>query len=313
MRKVIGIGETLLDIVFRDGRPVEAVAGGSTFNTIVSLARSGVRATFVSQVGDDRVGHEILRFLEDNGIDPSCVATDPRMRTPLSLAFLDEAGNADYTFYRQTPAGADDLCQLPEIEPDDIVILGSFYAVDAARRPQVEALLQRAREREAIVYYDINFRPAHRGDVVRITANLLDNFEAADVVRGSRDDFATLFGHEDSDRVYRDRVAFYCKHFVATAGADRVTAYGAGGLRREYDVPQVETVSTIGAGDNFNAGLLFAMIRDGIRRRDLERGLSEADWDSLIATATEFAAESCRDLHNYITKEFGQRQKGKLR
>lgn len=312
MRKVIGIGETLLDIVFRDGRPVEAVAGGSTFNTIVSLARSGVQTAFVTQVGDDRVGRQILGFLDDNAIDPSCVSVCPLMRTPLSLAFLDAAGNADYTFYRPAPAASTDLPGLPPIAADDIVIVGSFYAVDSARRPQVEALLRLARERGAIVYYDINFRPAHRGDVVRITPNLLDNFEMADIVRGSRDDFATLFGHEDSDRVYRDRVAFYCKHFVATAGAGSVTAYGAGGLRLTYDVPQVETVSTIGAGDNFNAGLIYALIRHDLRRRDLDRGLSASDWDCLVASATEFAAESCRDIHNYITKEFGLRMQAKL-
>ena len=41
MRKVIGIGETLLDIIFKVNKPVEAVPGGSTFNAIVSLGRVG--------------------------------------------------------------------------------------------------------------------------------------------------------------------------------------------------------------------------------------------------------------------------------
>lgn len=313
MRKVIGIGETLLDIVFRNGRPVEAVPGGSTFNTIVSLARSGVPATFVAQVGTDRVGDTIVDFLHDNGIDASAVGRDSALRTPLSLAFLDDRGNADYAFYRQSSSGLNQLAELPRVEADDIVIMGSFYAVDAAHRPHVEALIGEAKDRGAIVYYDINFRPAHRGDVVRITPNLLDNFEAADIVRGSVDDFATLFGYTDSDRVYRDKVSFYCKHFVATAGADRVVVYGHDHLRQTYDVPPVETVSTIGAGDNFNAGLLFALLRNGIRRRDIDRGLSSADWDDLMGTAIKFAAESCRDIHNYISKEFGSAMAAQLR
>lgn len=37
MRKVIGIGETVLDIIFRDEQPISAVPGGSTFNAMVSL------------------------------------------------------------------------------------------------------------------------------------------------------------------------------------------------------------------------------------------------------------------------------------
>ena len=38
MRKVIGIGETILDIIFRNGQPTAAVPGGSVFNGVVSLA-----------------------------------------------------------------------------------------------------------------------------------------------------------------------------------------------------------------------------------------------------------------------------------
>ena len=34
MRKVIGIGETILDIIFRNNRPHTAVPGGSTFNEV---------------------------------------------------------------------------------------------------------------------------------------------------------------------------------------------------------------------------------------------------------------------------------------
>ena len=42
MRRVIGIGETVLDIIFKDDQPISAVPGGSTFNCLVSLGRCGV-------------------------------------------------------------------------------------------------------------------------------------------------------------------------------------------------------------------------------------------------------------------------------
>ena len=37
MRKVIGIGETILDIIFRGDQPSAAVPGGSVFNGIAVL------------------------------------------------------------------------------------------------------------------------------------------------------------------------------------------------------------------------------------------------------------------------------------
>ena len=48
MRKVIGIGETVLDIIFKGGKPIEAVPGGSSFNSVISLGRAGVNASFIS-------------------------------------------------------------------------------------------------------------------------------------------------------------------------------------------------------------------------------------------------------------------------
>ena len=64
MRKVIGIGETVLDIIFKDDQPISAVPGGSVFNGLVSLGRSGISTSFISETGNDRVGQRIIRFLQ---------------------------------------------------------------------------------------------------------------------------------------------------------------------------------------------------------------------------------------------------------
>lgn len=311
MRKVIGIGETVLDIIFKDGKPVEAVPGGSTFNCIISLGRSGVATSFVTEVGDDRVGRQVTGFLRDNGVDTSCVTVNPGAKSPISLAFLDAANNADYIFYHEQPRDRLDF-SYPDIEADDIVVLGSFYAVNPSQRPQVAGLLDYARSRGAIIYYDVNYRPAHRDDVMRITPNLLDNLGYADIVRGSRDDFATLYKHAEADRVYSAEVSFYCRQFVYTDGACPVVVFGRDGLRREYAVPETETVSTIGAGDNFNAGLVFALVRHGIRRADIERGLTAEQWDRLIGSALAFSADCCRDIFNYVSPSFGRAMRGTL-
>ena len=70
MRKVIGIGETVLDIIFRNEQPISAIPGGSTFNAIISLGRSGIETGFISETGNDRVGRNIIQFLRDNGCNP---------------------------------------------------------------------------------------------------------------------------------------------------------------------------------------------------------------------------------------------------
>lgn len=310
MRKVIGMGETMLDIIFKGGRPVEAVPGGSTFNAIVSLGRAGVPCTFFAETGDDRVGAHIRGFLQANGVDTSNVAVTPYGKSPVSLAFLNDRNEADYVFYRDTPHEHLDF-DYPDIAPDDIVIVGSFYAVNPAVRPQVQGLLEHARSRGAVIYYDLNYREAHRGDVMRVTPNLIENLEMADIVRGSVDDFGVVYGIGDADKAYNAEISFYCKRLVCTNGPKPVVVFSDGGLRKEYATPDTPTVSTIGAGDNFNAGIVYGMLRDGIRRADLERGLTESQWDSLVGYAQMFAADCCRDIFNYVSPEFGQRLKEK--
>ena len=304
MRKVIGIGETMLDIIFKNGKPIEAVPGGSTFNGIVSLGRAGVKTVFVSETGNDRVGEYVRDFLRDNNVDTSAINVFQETKSPVSLAFLDKDNNADYIFYRDQKHDHMDFAY-PDIQKDDIVVFGSFYAGNPALRPQVSGLLDFARQRGAIIYYDVNFRKAHQADVMKVTPNLIDNLEYADIVRGSKEDFEVLYKKDSAERVYRAETSFYCKRFIYTDGPNPVSVFSNNGFHKEYAMPKTETVSTIGAGDNFNAGFIYGMIKYGVTRDDVEQGLSEEVWDKLIATATAFSADCCKDIFNYISKEFG--------
>ena len=300
----------MLDIIFKNGKPIEAVPGGSTFNGIVSLGRAGIKTVFVSETGNDRVGEYVRDFLRDNNVDTSAINVFQETKSPVSLAFLDKDNNADYIFYRDQKHDHMDFAY-PDIQKDDIVVFGSFYAVNPALRPQVSGLLEYARQRGAIIYYDVNFRKAHQADVMKVTPNLIDNLEYADIVRGSKEDFEVLYKKDSAERVYRAETSFYCKRFIYTDGPNPVSVFSNNGFHKEYAMPKTETVSTIGAGDNFNAGFIYGMIKYGVTRDDVEQGLSEEVWDKLIATATAFSADCCKDIFNYISKEFGQQLQNK--
>ena len=298
MRKVIGIGETVLDIIFKGDMPINAVPGGSVFNGLISLGRSGVNATFISETGNDRIGRRIISFLEENGVDASNVCIHRDSKSPLSLAFLDDNNDAEYIFYKDHPHDQLDF-SYPEINEDDIVMFGSFYAVNPVIRSQVAGFLDYAKSHGAIIYYDVNYRASHRNDVIKIRPNLLENLEYCDIVRGSIDDFEVLFGHSDADKIYRSDISFYTRNFILTQGAKSVELR-ANGINKSYPVEPMETVSTIGAGDNFNAGFIYGMIQNGVTKQQIAYGLPEPLWDRLIASAQRFASECCKSIYNYI-------------
>ena len=311
MRKIIGIGETVLDIIFRNEQPIQAVPGGSTFNAIISLSRSGVNTSFISETGNDRIGRMIVQFLKDNGCEADCVNMYPDSKSPLSLAFLNDQNDAEYIFYKDHPHDRLDFA-FPEINEDDIVLFGSYYAVNPVIRPQVKGFLDYAHEHGAILYYDVNFRASHQYEVMKLTPNLLENFELADIVRGSAEDFEVLFKKTDAEQVYRSQIMFYTKKFIYTNAALPIQLFADNGLKKQYPVNKTETVSTIGAGDNFNAGFLYGLLLNGITRSQLEAGLSESQWDSIVEQGTKFSAEVCRSLYNYVSPEFGAARKEEL-
>ena len=311
MRKVIGIGETVLDIIFRDNQPVHAVPGGSTFNAIISLGRCGMETNFISETGNDHVGRMIIQFLKDNGCHAECVNVYPDSKSPLSLAFLNEKNDAEYVFYKDHPRDRLDFTY-PDVQADDIVLFGSYYALNPVIRQQVKDFLEYAHNRGAILYYDVNFRASHQSEVMKLTPNLLENFELADIVRGSSEDFDILFKKSNPDEVYRSHIMFYTKNFILTQSSEPVELRAEGGINKQYAVEQTEAVSTIGAGDNFNAGFVYGLIKYGVTREMVRTGFSEDLWDKIISCAIKFSANVCQSIDNSVDIAFGRERQREL-
>ncbi len=290
----------MLDIIFKNEQPIGAYPGGSTFNAVISLARAGVPATFISETGNDRVGQNIINFLKENGVDASNVNRYPESKSPVSLAFLNDTNDAEYIFYKDHPHDQLDFVY-PDIQPDDVVLFGSFYAVNPVIRPQVVGLLEYARSHRAIIYYDVNFRPSHRNEVMKITPNYLENLEFADIVRGSHEDFEVLYKLNDSDKVYNAEMSFYCKRFIYTNVPSRWSC----ALRTSLQAYEVE--QTTGEhhrrGRQLNADSSTAC-QIWHHAADIERG-SRGTVDEVIACAQKFSADCCKSIYNNVSKEFG--------
>jgi fructokinase len=301
MRKVIGIGETILDIIFENGQPERSVVGGSVLNGMVSLSRLGVPVTFISEVGDDRVGRMACDFMSANGINTASVDRFEGRKSPVSLAFLDADKNAEYIFHTDYPEKRLNMA-FPEINEDDILAFGSFYALNPVYRDRFVELLKEAERRKALIYYDPNFRPSHKSDKNRLHSIVSENCAYATVVRGSDEDFYHLYAKTEMAGVYSEIIRPNCRCFITTHGADGVNLY-TDSITTHFDAKTVTPVSTIGAGDNFNAGIIYGLMKYDIRRRDLPE-LDEGVWAKVIQCGIDLSAEVCCSYSNYISPAF---------
>ena len=292
---ITGIGETVLDIVFQDMKPQAAVPGGSTFNAMISLGRTAGRdfpevgLRMVSQIGDDPVGDFVFSFMEQNRVGTGAMIR-AKGQTTVSMAMLDEHRNARYEFFRDRglpPFQAPDLT----FGPGDIVLFGSFFAINPDTREQTRTLIRQARAAGATVYYDINFRKSHDAGTSR--PEIEKNMALSDIVRGSSEDIEALYGSVSASDVYEKHIAPLCRNFICTKGADETEVFSPG-FRKSYPVPAgTPVVSTIGAGDNFNAGTAYALVK-----------LGKLDWDAIVPTAHRFSANVVASLFNYVDEDF---------
>lgn len=285
-RRVIGIGETVLDILFKNDQPQKAVPGGSTFNSIISLGRAGVPCVMVSEVGGDHIGDIICNYLVSNGVSSEYICRHKGSQSHITLAFLNEHNDAQYTFYKDHASAALDG-KLPEITSNDVVLFGSFFAINPAIRPAVSQLLHNARRCGAWLYYDVNFRKSHIHDIPDVIANIEENMRLSNIVRGSLEDFDYLYGLTDGEAIYR-RVSNFCRTLILTDGAHSIRVYTPTGCET-FAVQPIETVSTVGAGDNFNAGYIYAMLNG--MENNAER----------INMAQRWSQDVCRQIGNNIS------------
>lgn len=306
-RKIFAMGETVLDILFKEGQPVASKAGGSMLNTSVSLGRLGLDVHLITEVGQDELGSQVINFLRSNRVGTSYVYRFDKGSTALAIAFLDEDENASYSFYKNYP-GKRLQVDLPSPRTDDIVLFGSSFSISPEVRLPLTSFLKQAKKAGSIIIYDPNFRPVHSTRHHEIKAYVRENMEFADIIRGSTDDFELIFDSRSKSDVFNRLPDRENKILIISNGAKPVV------LRSAFHsmvmkVPQINPVSTIGAGDNFNAGLIYSIIKLNIQRRDI-LSMKAGEWKSILDSGITFGTIVCESYDNYIPESFSRRSRG---
>nr|WP_274377637.1 PfkB family carbohydrate kinase [Methanolobus vulcani] len=290
-------------MLFKEGKTIASCPGGAMLNSSVSLGRTGVPVSFISELGQDNISSLITEFLQKNG-----VSTDYLFlyngKSPLSLAFLNERNDASYEFYEDFPEKRLDI-EIPQFEPGDILMFGSIMTLKPEIRAGLKNILISAKDTGTTLYYDPNFRDSLSSSLEEIKSMISENIKFADIVRASNEDMKMIAGCNTPDEAYDFICEKGCDILIYTANS-RGVYLRTPSYSKQYTVPEIETVSTVGAGDTFNAGIAYMLHHRKIT--DLYT-VSESEWDEIINNAIEFATHVCMSTDNYISSDFADRLK----
>ena len=298
--RIFTIGETVFDIIFKNGKPVSSTPGGSMLNTAVSLGRLGMDVHFISEYGKDKVGNLVDDFLRSNGVGIEYICRYDAFPSSLALAFLDEKNNAGYSFYKNYPEKRLEVT-FPELTSVDIVIYGSFYGIEPKIHSRLKPFLEQAHKQNALVIYDPNFRKAHLSAIDIYRPIIMENFGHADIVKGSNEDFEHIFHTKTAVESYK-QLKNKCNMLIYTANCNDVELCTTA-IHDRYPVPSITPVSTIGAGDTFNAGLIYGLVTQEISRNNL-KDINRLQRAAIIDYAISFAGHVCMGYDNYISQKF---------
>lgn len=270
------VGEALVDIVV-DGDTTVEHPGGSPMNVAYGLARLGVPTTFRARIGQDPRG----RTLEDHlraarvTLDPASLGPWP---TSTAVATIQPDRHAEYEFDIAWAPGA-------LTAPAGVALLhtGSIATALAPGSRDVAALFARSRE-TALLSFDPNVRPGVTPDRDEVLATVDALARVVHIVKMSDEDAAWLHPGAPLDAVV-DRYLGLGAHLVAlTRGGDGALVATVDDRLSLASLP-VEVVDTIGAGDAFMSGLLFAVLSRGLAPVVRAGSLARADLEAVAATA----------------------------
>ena len=304
------LGESLLDIIFKNTNNLLARPGGGMLNTAVSLGRSGVDVSLISELGDDETAKMIVDFLKNNGVGTKYVKKYYHQHTSVALAFLNEQKVPSFSIYKTYPEKRR-LIFPSEITEADILVYGSLYSLDPAIRNDIVEIIVSAKQGGALLCYDPNIRQ-HNLDDPEIRMAFKENVSFANIIKGSDEDFNNIFGPLSEDDYFSEILKINPEAlFIFTKGPEGVIGFYKDS---RIDLPAIETnvVSTIGAGDAFNAGMVYYLnkIKDKSRKSkrsedpDLS-GIKDLDADGfrkMLEAGLGFSSEVCGSVDNYISK-----------
>jgi fructokinase len=266
---ILVAGESLIDLIVGPDDGVHASPGGGPFNAARTIARLGQPTRFLGRFSADPFGEILTGKLAQDGVE---LAVPGRVPEPTALAIvaLGGLGVPEYWFHvAQTAGFVLDQPAVREALQADVTALhiGSLGLVVDPMAAELERLAQDLPP-DVLMLLDPNWRAqaipdanAHRDRIRRLLPR-------TDILKTSTEDLSFLVPGSGVADAARILLGWGARCVLVTNGPSSIHAFTSGD-QIAVQVPPVEVVDTVGAGDAFGGAFLAWWAERGLARENL--------------------------------------------
>jgi len=253
-KTVVAIGEILWD-VFPEGKK----AGGSSMNVALNLHKQHINSQFISAVGNDENGKELISFLESQNYPTPLIQQLTQLPTSTVQVILDEQHQATYTIVEPVAWDAIELTNeaISAVSQADALVYCSLTCRNEKSKATILALLKLAK----LKIFDINLRPPYY-NITTLKALLSE----ADILKVNEHELVylrdelSLSGNTDEQLLKQLSQLFQIKIICLTLGEKGANVLAEGKLHHHSGYA-VEVADTVGAGDSFLATFISSYLQ----------------------------------------------------
>mgnify|MGYP001221484446 FL=1 len=279
MNDVITIGDAMITFdpcvtgPLRFSETFKRKVGGAEFNVAIGCSRLGLKAGWIGRLGKDEFGRYIYNFARGEGIDVSEVKMVKGYPTSLNFKEIRSDGTGE-TFYYRDHSPTKTL--LPESLNEKyfqhakiLHITGVFPAISEQNIRVIDRAIMLAKKNDVKISMDPNIR-LKLWSKENARKTLLKWLPSVDYLLSGLDEVELLFGTSDMEKLTKYMQKYNISNFFITLGAAGSIALAKG---KKYEVPAVKVkhvADTVGAGDGFDAGVIYGLLQAWNPERILE-------------------------------------------
>ncbi|MBQ7889849.1 MAG: carbohydrate kinase [Erysipelotrichaceae bacterium] len=267
MKKLIAIGEALIDFIPQPDGSYMPHLGGAPCNVAGAYVKLGGKATLLSQLGDDLFGHRIMNELKETGIDTHAIPLALDAKTSLAFVGLSNDGQRTFSFYRNPGA---DMLYHPDNITDELfkdaygLHFCSVSLVDSPMKQAHKKAIEMTLKNHQIISFDPNVRLMLWNDHDLLKKTIWEFIPFAHVLKVSDEEIEFLCDTANPSLAAEKLMIGNVELVMITCGAEGIYAYTK---KFSTYVPsyKAKALDTTGAGDGFIGSFLYQCAQKNIQ------------------------------------------------